>query len=149
MPCRPIAGSIRAHHDGELPTLPLCRFNSSPVKFRLPCGRFSVRVFPITENHPGSWNPVRTRDSLRCGIWIRIPYRPILPPGGVKAGRRLEARSPNTCPERLREISSHKRTNRNVLPCPANNRVCHAFSGSINATERGSGNHLCQYGDRL
>ena len=38
-----------------------------------------------------------TPEQLRCGIRLRLPSLPILTSMRVKAGRRFEAGSPNTC----------------------------------------------------
>ena len=81
-----------------------------------------------------AWNPVRTRDSCRCGIWRFRPHnanRSALSRKPVKAGAGDRARSPNTSLRRSTHTQTLFEQNKNGLgralspvPCPLALALC-------------------------
>jgi hypothetical protein len=58
------------------------RFDVAVAKNYLTDGEHLTLAIPLSPTYPfsvslGSWNPVKTRDSERCGNWSQCPIKPI------------------------------------------------------------------------
>ena len=66
----------------DAPAGKIQRFDVAVAKNYLTDGEHLALAIPLSPTYPfmislGSWNPVKTRDSERCGNWSQCPIKPI------------------------------------------------------------------------
>lgn len=66
----------------DAPAGKIQRFDVAVAKNHLTDGEHLALAIPLSPTYPfmislGSWNPVKTRDSERCGNWSQCPIKPI------------------------------------------------------------------------
>ena len=65
----------------QIPANQMSQINPKHLK-GVPSGEHLALAIPLSPTYPfmislGSWNPVKTRDSERCGNWSQCPIKPI------------------------------------------------------------------------